>query len=217
MELTNDLKLKIVTENTFETDDIQETVIAYGNNFKIIEHALEKKANSIDKINSGTYKIGQIVWNGSPSVNTYVGWVTTRDGVHAEHWKAKKEYITGDLVRALPDTGYIYECVVDGKSSVAPPSFLNGMNQEFYDASGAEWRASYNYQVGDVVFSTNGSKLFYYICETAGISGLTEPLWSSVQNNTTLIDGSAVWRKAKTIKWKTVNNSCEFRPFGKID
>ncbi|WP_107838613.1 hypothetical protein [Metasolibacillus meyeri] len=217
MEITNDLGLKIVTENTFEEDDIKETIISYGSNFKIIETALEKKANSIDNIDTDTYKIGQVIWNSTPSINTYIGWVATRNGVHAAHWKTKREYMIGDLVRASPDNGYIYECVVDGKSSVTPPSFLSGLNQEFYDAQGADWRTTYNYQVGDVVFSTNGSRLFYYVCETAGISGVTEPSWSGVQNNTTLIDGSVVWRKAKTIRWKAVNYSCEFRPFGKID
>ncbi len=218
METTNKLSLKIVTETTFEQDDIKETIVNYGENFSKLEKYLSSSAQSIEELNDNTiYPIGYIVWNKTPVISSHIGWVATREGIHAKTWKPNKNYVIGDLIKAVPDNGGLYECVVDGKSSTSSPTFLTGLHQEFYDANGSNWRKEYNYEVGDIVYPTNGSKQYYYICETAGLSSVNEPVWSSIQNETASIDNSVVWRKAKTIKWKRIGNSCEFRPFGKIE
>ena len=218
METTKKLGLKTVTDSSFEKDDIKETIVNYGTNFNKLEDYLTSSVQSIEELQDNTlYSIGHILWNKTPITGGHIGWVATREGIHAKKWKSNKNYIVGDLIKAEPDNGGLYECIVEGKSTTTPPTFLSGLHLEFYDANGQNWRKEYNYEVGDLVFSTNGSKQFYYICETAGYSSSSEPEWSLVQNNTAFIDGSVVWRKAKTIKWKRIGNSCEFRPFGKIE
>lgn len=218
MESTTKMDLKKATLATFYNDDIKETIIEYGNNFQKIENYLTNTTNNPENLSNGqVYKKGKIIYNDNPTINGYIGWVNVREGVHVPYWQPRKEYSVGEKIKPSPNNGYYYECVVAGKSMVKSPLFLTGANQEFYDANGTNWIKNYYYQVDDVVFSTDGSKLYYYICETAGLSGVTEPVWSSVANGTTVIDGSVVWRKAKTVRWKLKGISAEFRPFGKIE
>lgn len=218
MENTKELSLKITTNASFGNDDIKDTIVNYGENFKKIEKHLTESTARPDSMATGQFfESGKILWNQSPAIGDYVGWVNLRDGYHAPLWQPKKNYTTGEQVRAVPDNGNVYECVTAGRSMATNPTFLLGNNVEFYDANGASWRPNYNYQVNDVVFAINGSKLFYYICETAGITGVGEPSWASIAKGTTLIDGSVVWRKEATIKWKQVAVASNFRPFGKVE
>ncbi|POZ57250.1 hypothetical protein LYSIN_02034 [Lysinibacillus sphaericus] len=218
METTTKLDLKIVTEDTFEQDDIKETIINYGKNFSKLEKYLKSTVQSIEDLNENTfYATGHVIWNKTPAIGSHIGWVATREGIHAKSRIRNKDYVVGELIKAVPDNGGLYECVVDGRSSTSSPTYLTGLNQEFYDTNGTNWRKEYNYEVGDIIYPTNGNKQYYYICETAGLSSTTEPEWTAIQNGITSIDGSVVWRKAKTIKWKRIGSSCEFRPFGKIE
>lgn len=212
------MELKITNDLTFATDDIQQTIISYGENFKKIEKHLSETTPSPELMATGEFfNNGKILWNETPSIGDYVGWVNVREGYHAPTWQAKKSYGVGEEIKAEPDNGNIYRCMTAGRAMGKTPYFSLGENTEFYDANGNLWNPNYNYQVNDVIFATNGSKIHYYICETAGYSSLTEPSWSSIAKGTTLIDGSVVWRKEATIKWKQVSKSSDFRPFGKIE
>ena len=212
------LELDIVTNDTFDNDDIKDTIVGYGENFLAIEKYLKESTNTPETIAIGqdTPK-GKIIWNDNPVIGGYIGWVNIREGKHAPSWQPKTYYTVGQEVKATPDNGNIYKCVTSGRSMVNNPTFLVGNGVEFYDVNGYKWLPNYNYDVNDVVFAVNGSKLFYYICETAGLTDVNEPAWSSVLSGNTVIDGSVVWRKEPSIKWKQVGVSSEFRPFGKIE
>lgn len=212
------MKLKVTTNSTFATDDIQQTVVGYGENFKTIEKYLTETTTSPELIATGQYfEKGKILYNRNPVIGGHVGWVNIREGYHAPLWESKKVYTVGEQVKAKPDNGNIYQCVTAGRAMANSPTFLTGKNVEFYDANGNKWFPNYNYSVNDVVFAVNGSKIYYYICETAGYSSSSEPSWASVQAGTTVIDGTVVWRKETTIKWKQIDVSSNFRPFGKIE
>ncbi|QJI52486.1 hypothetical protein [Psychrobacillus phage Perkons] len=218
MENTSMLNLKIVTNTSFETDDIKQTIVEYGKNFEKLEYAVSDTGSNInDLIVGNKYEIAKKVWNSSPVSNGYVGWVNLRKGLYAPTWEALKSYSVDDLVRAIPDNGNVYKCITNGRSMRHTPNFLTNPNVEFYDANGNQWMSNYNYEVDDVVFATDGSVIYYFICETAGLSSITEPNWNTVPVGTTNIDGSVVWRKEKTVKWKQVDSSCNFKPFGKIE
>ena len=218
MEVTKELGLKITSNTTFESDDIKETIVGYGENFKKIEKHLTESTIEPDSIATGQFfEKGKILWNTAPTIGDYVGWVNIREGYHATLWQPREYYTIGERIRAVPDNGNVYECVSAGRSMAKTPNFLMGEKAEFNDVNGNVWYPNYNYQVNDVVFATNGGKLFYYICETAGYTDSSEPSWTNVANGTTVIDGSVVWRKEATVKWKQVEKSCEFRPFGKIE
>lgn len=212
------LDLDIVTNATFDNDDIKETILNYSENFKTIEKQLKENTTTPDSIANGqVIEKGKLIWNSNPVIGGYVGWVNIREGKHSPTWKPRTAYTVGQEIKAKPDNGNIYSCVTAGRSMVNSPTFLVGNGVEFYDANGNKWFPNYNYQVNDVVFAVNGSKLFYYICETAGITDKAEPIWSGVLSGNTVIDGSVVWRKEATVKWKQVGASAEFRPFGKVE
>lgn len=215
---TGGLELDVVTENTVDDAEIHETILAYSDNFIKIENELKQTVSSPDTLATGVeIPKGKIIWNSNPQIGGYVGWVNTRKGKHAQLWKPDKIYVLGEEVTANPNNGNIYRCTVAGRSMMNNPSWQYGTGVEFYDASGNSWMKSFVYKVGDVVFSTNGSKLFYYICVTAGLSSNIEPSWSAALSGTTIVDGSVVWRKEPTVRWKQVGVSAEFRPFGKVE
>lgn len=218
METTKGLKLKITTQDTFKSDDVKETITEYGNNFKTLEKEIAEAVDDISSLEVGRlYKRGEKVWNSYPSIDDYIGWVNIREGVYAHEWSPLSYYSEGDIIRAKPDNGNIYKCISGGRASNSAPNFLTSSGVEFNDARGDKWRPEYNYEANDIVFATNGSQLFYFVCETAGLSSEDEPSWSNIVNGTTTIDGSVVWRKEKTIKWKQIDVSCNFRTFGKIE
>lgn len=218
MEKTKNLNLDITTSTSWDLDDVKDTIIKYGDNFDLIDSLISDSINDLAGLTVGTkYPYAKKLLNSTPLLGGYIGWVNIREGVHAPVWLALKAYALGDLIRTTPDNGNVYECVTDGRSMANTPTFLTNSNVEFYDANGNQWMINYNYNINDVVFSTDGNQTFYYICETAGLSDITEPVWNNIPAGTTIIDGSVVWRKEKTVKWKQVNPSCNFRPFGKIE
>ncbi|MGG0667642.1 hypothetical protein ABE073_03845 [Lederbergia citrisecunda] len=218
METTNNLELKVLTSTSFPDEDMEETIVGYSDNFRKLEYILADDVANKEELEIGhRYELSKKIWNALPSVGSYVGWVNVREGLYAPKWAPLKQYALNDLIRAVPDNGKVYRCITDGRSMNRTPTFLTNDNVEFYDANGNPWMPSYNYEVDDVVFATDGSLLFYYICETAGLSSTDEPDWRSITLGTTTIDGSVVWRKEKTIKWKQVDTSCNFQPFGKIE
>ncbi|MEK4025523.1 hypothetical protein [Sporosarcina sp. FSL W7-1283] len=218
MESTNKLHLKIVTENSFEEDDIEQTIIEYGKNFGKLEYESADSGSNIEDLKAGhEYMLGKKVWNSHPISGGHIGWVNLRKGIYAPEWKPLKNFMENDIIRAFPDNGNIYKCITAGKTMARTPSFLTNASVEFYDANGNKWIPNYNYEVNDVVFSLDNSVVFYYICETAGFSATEEPDWNKVANGTTVIDGSVTWRKERTVKWKQVGTSSNFKPFGKIE
>lgn len=215
---TGGLNLKITSSTSFDTDDIKDTIVNYGKNFLDVEKYLRGSYSTPEDVADGNvYEKGRILWNRDPVIGSYVGWVNTRTGTHAPNWKPKQEYLVGSQIKAIPDNGNVYTCTVAGKSMPNNPTFLVGVGIEFYDAVGNSWFPSYVYNVGDVVFASSGSKIFYYTCETAGITSGTEPSWSTIPVGGTRIDGSVVWRKENTIRWKQSGISAGFRPFGKVE
>lgn len=218
MENTTKLNLQISSDVTFLTDDIKQTIVAYGTNFTKLEDVVADSATTTEGMVVGQlYPYAKRLWDSTPLANGHIGWVNLREGVYAPEWQQIKSYLVGDLIRAVPDNGNVYECIVKGRSMVNNPTYLTSAGAEFYDAYGNMWMPGFNYAVNDVAFSTDGSKIFYYICETAGLSSTVEPNWSLVPEGTTTIDGSVVWRKERTITWKQKSVSSNFRPFGKIE
>ncbi len=218
LETTKKLGLKVLSASSFPNEDGEETIVGYSDNFRKLEYILADDVADKEQLEIGhRYELSKKIWNSLPSVGSYVGWINVREGVYAPKWFPLKQYSIGDLVRAVPDNSKIYKCITDGRSMNRTPIFLTNNNVEFYDANGNPWMPNYNYEVDDVVFATDGSFIFYYICETAGLSSALEPDWSSIGTGITTIDGSVVWRKEKTVKWKQVDTSCNFQPFGKIE
>jgi len=218
MENTANLGLKITTPSSWSEDDVKETWLEYGKNFGIIDKIIADSTGNPEELKIGQlYSYGARLWDNSPTIGEHIGFVNVREGVYAPKWEPLKKYTVGDYVRPTTDNGNAYQCVVGGRSMNKTPTFLTNKNIEFYDAIGNQWMANYNYEVDDVVFSTDGTKVYYYICETSGLSDIVEPKWDTVNEGITHIDGSVVWRKEKAIKWKQVASASNFRPFGKIE
>ena len=216
---TGGLDLKLVTEASYGTDNIKETIISYSDNFTKLEKALKESVTAPSLIPLGQeYDTGVIFWNGAPSTGSYIGWVNTLKGLQVNPWQPKTEVKIGDKVKSIPTNGNYYTCISEGRTVALQPVFYVGAGVEFSDASSAVlWKPNYNYEVNDIVVQTDGSKIFYYICETAGYTNSVEPSWTITPIGSTLIDGSVVWRKEKAVIWKQAGNTAEFRPFGKID
>ena len=218
MNNTSKLNLKMSTDTSFDADDIKQTIVEYGKNFQTIETEIADTADNIEGFELGKrYKIAKKIYNTNPVLGEYVGWINLREGLYASKWKPSREYSIDELVRAVPENGKVYKCITNGRAMANTPTFLSNTGVEFYDANGNAWMPNYNYDVDDVVFAVNGSVIYYFICETSGLSSISEPLWDNVPVGTTAIDGSVVWRKEKTVKWKQLDSSCNFRPFGKIE
>lgn len=219
MEETSILKFKITTDSSFDGgDDIKDTITEYGENFIKIENEFSEEVEKLSDISMGNfYRLGKKIWNKHPDIDDYIGWVNIREGTYAPKRKISTLYNEEDLIVPESDNGNVYKCISDGRTSHNQPTFLVSSGVEFFDAEGTNWVSEKNYTVGDIVFPVDETKLFYYTCETSGLSGLSEPSWNNTSVGSTLIDGSVVWRKEKNIKWKQVGTSCNLRPFGKIE
>ena len=219
MQTSKDLDLKITGEKDLGTDRPQDTIVEYGNNFLKLEKYLFNSASGLDSIKNGThYDIGFKIWNSTPAIGDYVGWVNLMSGVYARTRKLNTAYKVGDLVTPL-ETNLMsyYKCTTAGTTSPHPANFLN-TSETFYDVDNAkEWKPSFSWKKDEVIFATTGDKTYYMKCEKAGVSALGEPVWSKVNVNTTVNDGSVTWRKMQNIKWQRVGVSAQFRPFGKIE
>lgn len=199
-------------------DDIIDSISKYAENFEKIDELLPKSVPNIslylevDK----KYDIGSIIYNDSPSVGGFVGWVNIRTGKHANEWEKERSYAVNDVVVSSPNNGYFYRCITDGMSSVKQPSFPTTMNSKVDDTYGiVSWTPSKVYAKDDIVKKTSGGSSYYYKCITAGTSSNIEPNWRDV-SGVIIVDGSVSWMVCKKAVWELQDYSSEFRPFGEI-
>lgn len=72
----------------------------------------------------GSYNIGQLFYNASPTPGGYVGWVCTKAGTaNITPWAANKTYAINSLVNA---NGKVYKSKTAGTSSTTAPSHTSG-------------------------------------------------------------------------------------------
>lgn len=202
-----------------ENDDIEESLVKLGENMDKLDASYEEKIADVnsDLIVGRTYPVAYKVWNKFPSVGSSLGWVNIRDGVHVKKWVPNKSYSVGDKVAPLVDNGHYYECMYNGVSNSVAPDFLTTSGSIVQDRKGTSlWQPVYNYEVGDLVVARNGETFFFYKCTVAGMSNSSEPNWVKSTGSSTY-DGSVVWIAIKTVYWKEVGRSCNFRPFGIVE
>lgn len=219
MQTSKKLNLKYTAQEDLKTDNPKDTVVEYGKNFLKLEDYLLSSASGLDSIKNGEhYTIGFKIWNNMPAVGDFVGWVNIMDGVFARSRKPNTKYSVGDLVTPLQNSyNAYYKCTNEGTTGPKASVFPN-VSTTFYDVDNIEsWKPSHSWRKDDTVFATTGDKTYYMKCETAGVSAPTEPLWSTVVENTTTNDGSVTWRKLRNVKWQRQGVSAHFRPFGKIE
>lgn len=215
--------MKYTKEHSFSKpesfDDVINSISSYATNFDEIDSLLPKSVpNLLLHLQQDTgYNSGKIIYNESPNIGDYAGWINVRTGVHAPFWRKEQIYNINDVVIPTPNNGYFYRCITDGRSAPLQPTFPTTGGATVDDTYGiASWIPSQPYSVGDIVKATSGGSTHYYKCITAGTTGATEPIW----NNTAgviVVDGSISWLVCKKAVWKQEGVSSEFRPFGKID
>jgi hypothetical protein len=201
-----------------QIDDVVDTINKLSDNFEKLDELVDENTLLLDThlVEGDTYQSGKRVWNSQPNVGDYVGWVNIRTGRYAPKWQSNKAYSLGDLVFKNDNNGHIYECVIEGTSAVAEPMFPTVADSTVLDTTNhTTWQADTVYNVGDIVIATVGGALYYYQCVNSGVSGSTEPSWTNV-DGVTVNDNSTLWRTHKTVQWKEVGASCEFRKFGLI-
>lgn len=93
---------------------------AWGHDLKI---AGRRILHSPHPPTSGSFAVGDIVYNTSPSPGGYVGWVCVTPGTAAPNWSPSTAYATGDMLAA---NSRVYRCVVAGKSGTVAPSHTEG-------------------------------------------------------------------------------------------
>ncbi len=199
-------------------DDILDSIDKYGQNIEKLDGVIDNVVPNLNiYLQEGkTYSSGQKVWNAVPSIGDYVGWVNIRTGVYAPNWTRNTKYKVGDLVFPTTNNGHYYQCITEGTSAYLEPTFLTASGSEIEDLSNVTfWTASTVYKIGDIVRKVAGDKNYFYQCVVAGTTGATEPSWTDIEG-VTIPDGSVSWYVYKTVKWKEVGISCEFRNFGKI-
>lgn len=202
-----------------QDDDILDTISKLGENFEKLDGLIEESTIFLHThlVEGETYDSGKMIWNSVPTVGGYVGWVNIRTGQYAPIWESNKAYALGDLVIEDGNNGHVYACVVEGTSGTTEPVFPTVTSATVLDNTGhSTWQATTNYNVGDIVIATNGNTLYYYVCEIGGITNATEPTWTNI-DGVTVNDSSILWRTHKTVTWREVGASCEFREFGMIN
>lgn len=201
------------------SDDILDSIEKYSENFQKIDDKIDEVIpNLIAHLDTGkTYNSGQKIWNSVPVIGGYAGWINIRTGVYAPVWQRNKRYNIGDIVSPNVNNGHYYQCVVDGTSAFSEPQFPTVSSSEVEDIANITfWEASTVYEEGDIVRKVEGDKNYFYQCIVSGTSGTIEPKWNDVEG-VSIVDGSVTWYAHKTVKWKEIGVSCEFREFGKID
>lgn len=200
------------------TDEIIDTINDIHNNMEMIDNLIDESSVNLQSflVSGQNYSRGKRLWNLLPVTNGNIGWVNIRNGVFAPTWQERTSYKLGDLVMTQSNNGHIYECIENGTSGVSQPSFPITPNSSVFDFRNANaWIGNYVYNVDDIVLATNGNQLYYYKCTTGGTSSTAEPTWS-LTSGTQINDGSAIWQTYKSVKWKEVGTSCDFKEFGKI-
>jgi hypothetical protein len=205
--------------NVSINDEISVFVQSLDDNMNKLDKAHITSADTLEQgLTVGeTYIQGDKLWNKNPNIGEYVGWVNISDGKFALSWKPNTQYIIGDLVISNVNNGHVYQCITDGTSTDSEPTFPMTDSDEVNDLDNAQtWQQGTNYNVGDIVTKSTHIYDFYFVCNVAGLSGTTEPTWTS-NDGTTVIDNSVTWLAHKVVRWKEIGASCNFRPFGKIE
>ncbi|SYX84445.1 hypothetical protein [Paenibacillus alvei] len=196
------------------TDEIHQTLQDLSDNFSVLDNVSNDYSDASPL--SEKWRHNYIIWNSKPAIGEYVGWVNTREGRAAPHWKPLQSFTNGDYIIPSTDNGHVYQCIQSGNSGVMEPVFPASADKEVQDTRGAmTWERSKLYVKNDVVFPTIDNGRFY-VCITEGESGGIEPSWS-LTTGTSVYDGNAVWLGYRIAKWKESGISALFRPFGKID
>ncbi|MGD7009436.1 right-handed parallel beta-helix repeat-containing protein [Metabacillus sp. 84] len=77
---------------------------------------------------TGTYMVGQIIYNVTPVAGGYVGWICVASGIANKNpWSPNKSYTINSLVNA---NGKVYRCIAAGSSGASAPSNTNGTAQD---------------------------------------------------------------------------------------
>lgn len=196
------------------TDEIHQTVSDIATSFQKIDDAADLYADNVPTSGSWTKK--QRVWNNNPTSGSYVGWVVVRSGQATQKWASIRPYTIGDLIMPLNDNGHIYECIQSGTSGVTLPTLPVTTDGTVEDHNGAtSWQAATSYAANSIVLPgvPNG---FFYVAETAGNSGSTEPLWSATEGDANL-DNGITWRTYRIAIWQEAGTSVMFKGFGIIE
>jgi len=199
-------------------DLIIETLQHISENMDKIDELLDAKATVLNTflIPKKIYPLGFKVWNINPIVGGNAGWINVRDGMFAPTWQKQTTYNIGDLIISEDKNGHIYSCVETGVSAPLSPTMNTATDSLTYDLQGASaWIPNHVYDVNDIVISTDGNKLYYYRCTKDGLTDFNEPKWA-LASGMIVQDGTVTWQSYKTVQWKEVGTSCEFREFGQI-
>ncbi|OXM85198.1 pectin lyase [Paenibacillus rigui] len=82
---------------------------------------------------SGTWALGQIIYNTAPVPGGYAGWICTTGGYASTlAWAASKSYDKGNRINAM---GHVYEAMTAGISGTASPAFPTASGASVTDNS----------------------------------------------------------------------------------
>ena len=100
---------------------------------------------------------------------------------------------------SIKDSQLVGSVDVTGNSFTIPLPTNEMVMVVVHPVPATRWKLDTLYTVGKQVYPTNANATpFYYVCTTAGSSGITEPTWGTVVGGDTL-DGSAVWELVERI------------------
>lgn len=195
-------------------DHIHQTILDLASNFQKIDDVAEIYIDELPT--SGFYNKNKRLWFKDVDVGEYIGAVCIRSGEAAPKWGSLKSYSIGDTIIPTVDNGHYYMCVQSGYSGPNEPTWNVDLGSETEDTKGKEiWEPSKYYNLYDVVVPTADNGRFY-VCTVEGLSGASEPGWSTTDGVTTS-DNEVVWTTYRIIKWKESGVSALFSPFGKIE
>jgi hypothetical protein len=94
--------------------------------------------------------------------------------------------------------------VIGSSGDVTDEAYISNMNDGWISSDSdifktwivdstamSEWEASHSYTLGTAILPTTSNN-YYYFCSNAGISGTTEPVWTTIAGNVNL-DGTCSW------------------------
>ena len=195
-------------------DEKYQNIQDLATNFQKLYDVSEKYAGSPPT--TGNHVVRQRIWNSTPSIGSYAGWLCTRAGRAAPKWTGLTSYSIGNYIVPTTDNGHVYECIQAGYSAVLEPTFPVVNGSEVQDTRGATtWTPNKAYKQQDIVFPTVDNGRFY-VCTVAGDSGMFEPVWAT-SNGITTNDGTVVWSSYRIARWREAGIATMYRPFGKID
>ncbi|MCM3273894.1 hypothetical protein [Paenibacillus elgii] len=196
------------------SDEIQQTIQDLASNFQRLDNISDTTETQTPT--TRYWKVNKKVWNSSPQSGQYIGWVNVREGQACPKWNPLYQYNMGDKIVPANDNGHYYECIQTGRSGPNEPSFPTTSGGSINDTQGAsKWTPTHSYKLNEVVFPSVDNNRFY-ICTVSGVSGATEPVWSTVDGGT-VSDGMVVWTGYRIVKWIEKGTSALFKPFGKIE